>query len=145
MIVLADVNAAAVKTRDARRLQDIDALQAAIEVYFRDNGHYPIYTSLTGFDPSSSNYDATLGAALTSYYAVPLDPLGAVGGGTKGYEYISNASGSDYKILALGTPENMADFNVKIADPVRCGTVSGSSCSSGTNAIGFWTGGASSL
>ena len=138
-IVLTSLNATRVKSRDARRITDVDAIQASVEVYFRDNGHYPIAPSLVGFDPTSSIYSASVSAMLSPYYTVPQDPSGPSNGTPNGYVYISTANGSDYKILAFGTPENMSDFSPSSI----CTT--GPSCPGGTNAIGYWSGGGALL
>lgn len=61
-IVLASLNSARRKSRDARRVADIKQLQLALELYF---------------DASSSAYPATLSLLAPTYIpAVPSDPLG---------------------------------------------------------------------
>ncbi|MBI5787118.1 MAG: prepilin-type N-terminal cleavage/methylation domain-containing protein [Candidatus Niyogibacteria bacterium] len=66
-VVLASLNSARRKSRDARRVADIKQLQLALELYFDSNSSYPAATF------------ATLGAALAPTYipAVPNDPLSA--------------------------------------------------------------------
>lgn len=61
-IVLASLNNARRKSRDARRVADIKQIQVGLELYFDDNGEYPdnIYTAL----------------APTFMSAVPFDPSG---------------------------------------------------------------------
>ena len=60
-VVLASLNSARKKSRDARRVADIKQLQLAAELYFDANGSYPTTT-----------------AALAPTYiaAIPQDPLG---------------------------------------------------------------------
>ncbi len=41
-IVLASLNTARSKGRDAKRMGDLQAVQVALELYYNDNGHYPI-------------------------------------------------------------------------------------------------------
>jgi len=44
-VVLASLNSARAKSRDAKRVSDIKQLQLALELYFDDNGQYPIATT----------------------------------------------------------------------------------------------------
>lgn len=62
-IVLAALISARVKSRDTRRIEDLNQIRAAMELYYHDNNRYPddIYTDLT------TKYIAT----------VPHDPRGA--------------------------------------------------------------------
>ena len=74
-VVLASLNTAREKSRDARRISDIKQLQLALELYFDSNANYPQATTLTADltptyisvlpkDPSTG--DAYLYAALGS-------------------------------------------------------------------------------
>ncbi len=40
-VVLASLNSARVKARDARRMSDLEQLQTALELYYSTNGHFP--------------------------------------------------------------------------------------------------------
>ena len=73
-IVLASLNSARVKSRDARRVADIKQMQLALELYFDANGSYPAATS-----------------ALAPQFmpTVPKDPVGAV---AYGYQAITSFS-----------------------------------------------------
>ena len=61
-IILASVNQARVKSRDARRVADVKEIQNALELYNNDNGQYPAvlsvlapkYISQVPTDPSAS-------------------------------------------------------------------------------------------
>ena len=77
-IVLASLNSARKKSRDARRIADIKQLQLALEMYFDTAGAYPadIYAASGSLKP-------------TYIPAVPKDPLGQTN-----YSYI--ACGTDY-------------------------------------------------
>jgi prepilin-type N-terminal cleavage/methylation domain-containing protein len=59
-VVLASLNAARKKSRDARRVADIKQIQLALELYFDASGYYP---------------DAIASLAPTYIPAVPKDPL----------------------------------------------------------------------
>lgn len=60
-VVLASLNSARRKSRDARRVADIKQMQLALELYFDSNGEYP---------------DATSKLAPNFIAAVPVDPVG---------------------------------------------------------------------
>jgi|SRR3989344_354877 len=60
-VVLASLNSARTKSRDARRVADIKQLQIALELYFDAISEYP---------------DATSALAPTYIPSVPADPLG---------------------------------------------------------------------
>jgi type II secretion system protein G len=63
-VVLASLNSARQKGRDARRVSDIKQLQLALELFYDANQSYPTSTGLTGL--STAGYIA----------AVPVDPNG---------------------------------------------------------------------
>jgi len=89
-VVVASLSSARTKARDARRLQDIDAIRKAIVLYSVDTGIYPIATATTTLAATS-----TVGAALISagtISTIPTDPNGSQ------YQYVSNISGSTYNI-----------------------------------------------
>ncbi len=89
-IVLASLNSARVKARDARRLADLDAIKKALTLYNNDNNRYVISaatTTLIGTDAVSAALIAS-GAIST----VPADPQT----GTNDYTYRSDATGSNY-------------------------------------------------
>jgi len=83
-VVLASLNSARKKSRDARRVADIKQIQLALELYFdgQSPGAYPLALSAL----STGNYIAT----------VPADPLAVAGGGTcrqlTGYCYAYSAA-----------------------------------------------------
>lgn len=77
-VVLASLNSARQKSRDARRVADIKQLQLALELYY---------------DSNQSKYPAAItGAALTPNYiaTVPKDPISSVI-----YQYAGLGSGAD--------------------------------------------------
>jgi type II secretion system protein G len=65
-VVLASLNSARTKSRDAKRVSDIKQLQLALELYFDDNGSYPAVTDL---DSSTLVADGFISA-------IPHDPVG---------------------------------------------------------------------
>ena len=90
-VVLASLNGARKKGRDARRLADLKQLQTALELYFSDNNAYPISTS------QASAPTALADLSPTYITAVSDDPLG----GSYHYVYKSDAGGSFYCIGAI--------------------------------------------
>jgi type II secretion system protein G len=86
-IVLASLNTARQKGRDARRVSDLREIQTALELYYSDHTAYPVSTS-----------QATAATALSSLVSgnymsvVSDDPLG----GSYHYVYITDTNGTKY-------------------------------------------------
>jgi len=72
-VVLASLNTARAKGRDAKRLAEIHSLQNAFELYYNDNGHYPDVCGAA----SSGAYLASWATLLPSSYigSMPNDPI----------------------------------------------------------------------
>jgi type II secretion system protein G len=81
-VVLASLNSARAKARDARRREDIAQLINAMELYYSDNGTYP---PTAGFlnNPGHGGLDSALTPTYISQ--IPDDP--SLGGGTLDYIY----------------------------------------------------------
>jgi len=84
-VVLASLNTARAKARDARRFSDLRQLQIATELYNNDTGHYPqeIGESANGIIGEGAGVDTLLAPYMS---AIPNDPLGP-GNGTYFYYY----------------------------------------------------------
>lgn len=84
-VVLASLNSAREKSRDARRISDVKQLQLALELYFDSNSEYPQASSSLAGD-----YIA----------ALPLDPLDNA---TYNYTYTASPSSAatDYVVRAV--------------------------------------------
>lgn len=97
-VVLASLNTARAKGRDAKRLSDIKQLQIALELYLDDNGSYPVSSWVHS---DEARWETSLGAALSPYIStMPEDPLNnrSHSGSTHGayqyvYSYYSNGYG----------------------------------------------------
>lgn len=101
-VILASLNAARAKARDAVRISSVLELQKAVEFYYSTNGTYPL-----GCQGSYawSGVEAGFGGCTTSTYiaglvptymsVLPIDPLGSNSG-----HLIYMSSGSDYKIMS---------------------------------------------
>lgn len=90
-VVVASLSSAQTKARDARRIQDIDAIRKAIVIYSTDAGAYPIATATTTLSATS-----TVGAALISAGAISTIPTEP--GALNQYSYVSNSAGNAYSI-----------------------------------------------
>lgn len=136
-IVLASLNTARAKTRDAIRLQDINTIKIALELYYNDNGKYPDSPTLctVATSPNAAwcnsiedlqNGKWLAGNALAQYLPNhPVDPLpdaaadwllpGSINGGTYYYYSASAAFGcqaNQYYVIVVGfeTRPEMNEF-----------------------------------
>jgi len=140
-VIMASLNSARIKARDAKRAEDIHQIQTAVEMYYNDNGHYPNSSgSWASFDSPSyspqtivSPAAANLAAALKPYIGYTSDPKSL--GGDSGYLYISG-TGADYCILFWRTTENLKDFGSSLVNYARCtGIDSNGQCIGSSNSI----------
>ncbi|MCX6731493.1 MAG: prepilin-type N-terminal cleavage/methylation domain-containing protein [Candidatus Parcubacteria bacterium] len=78
-VVLASLNSARMKARDARRIADLKQIQLALELFYDSNGYYP--QSNCGWDCNQYrySYDSSWDALATDLKpyisALPKDPL----------------------------------------------------------------------
>jgi len=80
-VVLASLNTARLKSRDAKRVADIKQVQVALELYFDDNRKYP----------------STLAPLAPSY--IPVIPLDPINSGVNVYAYSAlTSSCTDYHL-----------------------------------------------
>lgn len=115
-IVLASLNTARLKSRDARRVADIKQIQLAMQLYYDANSSYP------------TDIYAASGSLMPTYIAtVPSDPVGQVQ-----YAYERLSSGSSYQIganledlsnQALNSDLDVTGTVVKGADTGDCAGV----------------------
>lgn len=104
-VVLASLNSAREKSRDARRLQDAKQVQTALELYYNDNGSYPV--------PADS-YFANLTALTPTYIpTMPEDPRYTTG--TNRYRYWYSDQYNGYTIL-VRSEENAAWCKIEFGD-----------------------------
>ncbi|MEK7627949.1 MAG: prepilin-type N-terminal cleavage/methylation domain-containing protein [Patescibacteria group bacterium] len=118
-VVLASLNSARKKGRDARRIADAKQLQLALELYYDAQGSYP--AALSAANLVTPGYIA----------AIPVDPSG----GSYAYDQVS--SGSVYYLgvnletsghSALSTDADSAGTNVEGSDTDGCGNEVGRYC-----------------
>jgi prepilin-type N-terminal cleavage/methylation domain-containing protein len=85
-VVLASMNSARKKGRDARRLQDVKSLQVALELSFDANSAYPTTTAGTPVILATGTGAGQIAAAYIS--TIPKDPLSTGTGATiRNYYY----------------------------------------------------------
>ena len=135
-VVLASLNTARASSRDSRRIQDIQQVRTALELYYQENGRYPIQASWTGTSEGcysgTSDPDASIpGLAPDFIGQVPEDPK-PVGGSC--YLYRSDSGGANYKFLVHGSVESgvAASGEIYARCPTSCSV---SYCSQRTYAI----------
>lgn len=97
-MVLASLNSARKKARDARRISDIAQFQKALEFYYDANNTYP-NVSQSADSTVCENRLPTLDAYLSNYLpSIPHDPLGP--SGRYCYFYNVKNNGQGYVIMA---------------------------------------------
>jgi len=111
-VVMASLNTARAKARDAKRFSDLDQVRTALEMYYSDHGSYPITYgsggSWAGTTPGCYNgpanpNDAIPGLVSGGYISsLPQDPKP---NGSYCYIYRST-DGKGYKFMAYDTIES---------------------------------------
>ena len=116
-VVLASVNTARAKSRDARRKADLNQLRLALELYYDANGAYPPsaagpnwYSSEPGDNGSNNGGNWIPGLTPTYIPSLPRDSLGGAGRPSaictswrSAFLYIANVQG--YTLLGHCSPE----------------------------------------
>lgn len=123
-VVLATLNAARVKARDASRIAQLTQIRAALELYYLDKGYYP--ASECGWDCNGYrySYSATswnvLAADLAPYIArLPVDPVN-----TGCVPWSDNCFSYTYGNVARNSYTPQYDLTGQLEDPssrFRCG------------------------
>jgi len=107
-VVLASLNSAREKSRDAKRVSDIKQLQLALELYFDSNSAYP--TTLAALASSTPAYIPS----------VPADPLG----GAYSYAALQGSSSTACLNYHLGaTLENSSHSALSSDADAAAGTI----------------------
>jgi len=105
------------KSRDAQRKSDLSQIQKALEMYYNDNGGYPLTTELQTLLNSGSSWTGASGQTIYMK-TVPKGP--------KGESYCYESDGTYYKIYAK--LENTRDLAIEKTGCANC------SCSCGGQA-----------
>lgn len=110
-VVLASLNSARERSRDARRQTDLNQIRLSMALLFDDCGTYPTSDGAVGsssLSVSASNCDTGEAASLGDYMSqVPSDPSSGT------YKYVEQTNGTSYCLMAEmegdTTPDNDAD------------------------------------
>jgi len=123
-VVLASLNSARKKARDARRLADIKQIQTALDLYFdASNSEYP----------SGGVYNAALASLVSGGFipVLPSDPLAS-----QSYEYCASSvtGATSYNLAATLEEANNPALNADAdADVTTCGDTTPGDTFDGTN------------
>lgn len=121
-VILASLNSARAKSRDARRLADMRQITTALEVYYDSNAGYPTtggswLSQCPGWGSVAAN---SVAPGLVPGYmpAFPSDPGMVIASNLNCYIYRSN--GTDYKLLDynLSSDANVGAYPT-LVDPAR--------------------------
>lgn len=125
-VILASLSAARMKSRDARRIADIDQIRTALEMYYDEKAEYPAYRPRNSCGDGIGRVDyamstcadpdwLTASTSFSTYLTrTPKDPLnkGSTGvwWGDSAYMYTTDATGSPYTkydlVAQLESPGN---------------------------------------
>ncbi len=123
-VVLASLNTARGRARDAKRFSDLEQVRTALEMYYADHGQYPVQSSWKGtsdgcYGGTADPNAAIPGLAPTYIPVVPEDPSPA-GSGC----YLYRSGGPDYKFMAHMRIESgsIAPGEPHARQPLGCST-----------------------
>jgi len=105
-VVLASLNVAREKGRDARRLSDMNSAVKALALYYDENGRYPNsdYDGCGGWDVGNQTYNFMGNMDTKFWSSTPEDPKGT--SNCDGYRYYRYSPGS------YGCPASKGAFYV---------------------------------
>jgi type II secretion system protein G len=89
-VVLVSLNSARAKSRDARRLADVRQIMTSLELFYNDNGGYPISTGALEAqkpDPTAGTAPNTYDTYLQTYPTYPIPSGPAPCADNAGYKY----------------------------------------------------------
>ena len=95
-IIGANLSSAQAKSRDARRLEDMDAVKKALVLYSSDHNGYPPSVATTTLDGSDTISQALVAAGTIS--AVPTDPKYGSDPTNYHYDYSTNAEANAFTL-----------------------------------------------
>lgn len=115
-VVLASLNSARQKGRDARRVADIKQLQLALELYYDANGRYPTAVSSTTL--VTPGYIATIPSDPTTASAYSYAAIGSgttctsyhLGATLEGTDHAALSGDNDSAALSSGLCTGSTDF-----------------------------------
>jgi type II secretion system protein G len=110
-VVLASLQTARAKARNANRFSDLVQVETALTGYFSDNGSYPStgggwWSACDGSHTAKSSNNPYIPGLSIWFQTIPTDPNGCNSYALSGYIYASN--GTDYKFATDWSAENNA-------------------------------------
>lgn len=120
-VVLSSLNSARSKARDAKREQDIKTIQNALEVYYVENGRYPLFEWAISSNANWASLESELGVNLPED---PTNEAGYASNGVLNYSYYTQNSsdwcfGKAYMLVYNKENSNGTDPSDGVT---RCGT-----------------------
>ena len=112
-VVLASLNSARKKGRDARRIADVKQIQLALELYYDANGTYP--AAISGTELTAPGYIATNPKDPTTSAVYAYDQI------TSGSAYYLGTNLETSGHSALSSDADSAGTNVEGTDNDGCG------------------------
>jgi prepilin-type N-terminal cleavage/methylation domain-containing protein len=119
-VVLASLNTARTKAKDAARMADVKSLKTAMELYYNDNNGYPTSNGSTNGDVLLS--DAMLVSKLAPYISMPALLIadgdhyyanGVTSGvSTSGYDMLIYIAGTNSWCRSGTLPGNTGDWGI---------------------------------
>jgi len=94
-ITIPAINVARAKARDAKRMEDLRQFQLALEMYYSDNNHYPVWEEGGGFQDSGGNNPLKVLVDEKIISSLPKDPLIS----KYVYYYKTTDNGQTYKVV----------------------------------------------
>lgn len=116
-LVLANLNAARQRARDAQRKSDIRNIQTALRLYYNDNTGFPASSSgkIVGCDGTCGWGDAWANDGITYMNILPSDPLSS-----QTYKYTSSGAGAETYTLEACFENKSDDKGVTTTDTSWC-------------------------
>ncbi len=121
-VVLVSLNSARAKARDSRRIADVRQLMTALELFYNDNGRYPLPATASTTGPTAADQVNGTSVEWQDYVnAWPTAPTPAETGCTSGqntYTYTQTSSGAAYTLtFCLGAVTGGYAAGVHTASP----------------------------
>jgi general secretion pathway protein G len=108
-IVIVAYNGVQSKARDNIRKQDLQTISKAVELFYADNGRYPMYGGWCT-QMSNPSYSASFQAAIEKYLpSVPKDPLYKE---TYQDYFYQNINGQSYRLFAELEESDVAEDGI---------------------------------
>ena len=136
--VMASLNQARQKSRDAKRLSDMKTIQTALELYYNDNNGYPVtgWRSECNGWGSHAAVNVIPGLVPTYIGKMPSDPMMNKTANQNCYIYESVDNGASFKLLDYNCLDCTIATAPSFKDPARNG--GSTSCPSNLEPTATW-------